>query len=120
MGREGFAGSFLEALHGVHELEFVFGVLLLERGGIDPLPPFLAGSPFTSNPFGVFLRISVGCPRPGRGRPAIAAEAALMEESVRGKRGKIEFGRLRFRLILILGHGLRSRNKRRAVAAPTA
>ena len=114
-----FAGSFLESLHGVHELELIVGVLFLERGGIDPLPSFLAGSPFRSNPFGVPRR-SGGCPWSDCGRPSLSAVAALMEQGVRGKRGKIEFGSSRFRLIIILGHGLRSRNKRRAVAAPTA
>ena len=46
VGREGLAGSLLESLHGVHELELVVGVLFLERGGIDSPAPLLAGAAF--------------------------------------------------------------------------
>ena len=40
---ERLAGPGLELLHGVHELDLVVGVLLLEGGRVDPPPPLLLG-----------------------------------------------------------------------------
>src|SRR3954454_5420749 len=76
---EGLAGPFLEPLHRVHELELVVAVLLLEGGGIDPLPSLGPGptlGPGLARIFPRLSRLAGGLPDP----PPVAPGPAVVEQ----------------------------------------
>ena len=71
VGRERLAREFLEALHRVHELHLVVGVLLLEGRGVDPSSSFfLLRRRSGVRPAGARSRGCAASPRCRRSRPS--------------------------------------------------
>src|SRR6516164_410721 len=101
-------GSLLEALHCVHELELFRRVLLLERGGVNPLPAFLLSPALGMSRIAVFVQ-SPSAMWSTKGVSPVPARPAIVDQEVVGERRKIEFRRGRLRLIIVIGHGRRSR-----------